>query len=326
MHQILINIPVPGFLQSLLGRELPIYSYGLMMVLGFLAAIQLAKYLAGRNGLDPEIFVNAGLLALVTGVAGARLSHVLENIHQYTDPSRSIWANFKDAINIRSGGLTYYGGFLLAFPSLVLYAISRKVPLRLGMDITAPCIVIGLAFGRIGCFLNGCCYGDHCDVPWLGVSYPYESIAYDVEYQENTLPKPPPRELLVDQAIGEPRLLSRAELKTPTLLQLAAAQRSQRLHPAQLYSSFTAFLIAAITLCYFTLPHAPGRGFALMLMLEGSTRFVLELLRVEPPVIGNFSLSMILGIGLAVLGVALWIAFGLLSRNPLAAPAQPAIL
>ena len=65
---------------------------------------------------------DAGLLALVTGVAGARLSHVLENIGYYTNPNRSLWANFFDAINIRSGGLTYYGGFLLAFPSLVLYA------------------------------------------------------------------------------------------------------------------------------------------------------------------------------------------------------------
>src|SRR5689334_18877037 len=62
------------------GLDLPIYSYGLMMVIGFLAAIQLAKYLATRSGLDPEIFINAGLLALVTGIIGARLSHVLENL------------------------------------------------------------------------------------------------------------------------------------------------------------------------------------------------------------------------------------------------------
>src|SRR5262245_13063356 len=124
--------------------NLPIYSYGLMMVIGFLCAIQLAKFLGKRYGIDPEIFVNAGLIALITGVLGARLSHVIENIGQYTTitPTRSAWDNFIDAINIRSGGLTYYGGFLLAFPSLVFYAIHKKVPLRLGMDIVAPCIVI----------------------------------------------------------------------------------------------------------------------------------------------------------------------------------------
>src|SRR4051794_18527931 len=117
------------------GLNIAIHGYGVMLVIGFLGAIQLAKFLARRNGLDPELFVNAGLLALITGVLGARLSHVIENIHSYTDPSRSIGANLWDAINISSGGLTYYGGFLLAFPSLVLYAKWKKIPLRLGMDI-----------------------------------------------------------------------------------------------------------------------------------------------------------------------------------------------
>ncbi|WP_428937210.1 prolipoprotein diacylglyceryl transferase [Fontivita pretiosa] len=249
MQPILFRLPV---------LNVPIYSYGLMMVIGFLAAIQLAKFLARRSGIDPEIFVNAGLIALIAGVVGARLSHVIENFHQYTDPSRSAWANFVDAINIRSGGLTYYGGFLLAFPILVLYAIKKKVPLKLGMDIVAPCLMIGLGFGRIGCFLNGCCYGDVCDLPWA-VTFPNNDLG--------------------------------------------------PVHPAQLYSAFTAFLIAGISYSFFTLRPAPGRVFALMLMLEGVTRFILELLRVEPPVLGPFSLSMLLGVGIALLGVVLWFVF-----------------
>src|SRR6185369_5062270 len=77
MLQELFRIPIPGF------GELPIFSYGLMLVIGFLAAIQLAKFLARRMGIDPEIFVNAGLIALVTGIIGARLSHILENTGQY---------------------------------------------------------------------------------------------------------------------------------------------------------------------------------------------------------------------------------------------------
>src|SRR3954466_10885098 len=88
MMQVLFRLPF---------IDLPIYGYGVMMVIGFLAGIQLAKFLARRNGIDPEIFVNAGLIALITGVIGARLSHVIENIHQYTDPNRSIWANLFDA-------------------------------------------------------------------------------------------------------------------------------------------------------------------------------------------------------------------------------------
>ena len=57
--------------------NIPVYGYGLMMVIGFLLALQLAKFLARRSGFDPEIFVNCGLIALVAGVLGARLSHVL---------------------------------------------------------------------------------------------------------------------------------------------------------------------------------------------------------------------------------------------------------
>jgi phosphatidylglycerol:prolipoprotein diacylglycerol transferase len=326
MHQILFRLPI---------FNLPIYSYGLMMVIGFLAAIQLAKFLARRSGLDPEFFINAGLIALIAGVVGARLSHVIENIHQYTDPHRSIWANFLDAINIRAGGLTYYGGFLLCFPALIFYAWKKKIPLRLGMDIVAPCIVIGLGFGRIGCFLNGCCYGAVCEAPWA-VQFPYHSIAYEDEFYENQV-MPPPQLIVPSDDGTRGRLVTPEEIHAgilaersesglpipvdPAAAQLASAEKTLPLHPAQLYSSFTAFLIAAIVLCYFTLPHIPGRAFALMMMLEGTTRFILELLRVEPPVIGNFSLSMILGIVVATLGLILWFAFAIGSQPRL----KPAI-
>lgn len=297
--------------------NIPIYSYGLMMVIGFLTAIQLARYLAGRCGLDGEQFVNAGLLALVTGIAGARLSHVLENIDQFTriTPTRGVLDNLYDAVNMRSGGLTYYGGFLLAFPSLVLFAIKKKIPLRLGMDIVAPCIVIGLGFGRIGCFLNGCCYGDQCDLPWA-VQFPYQSLAYQEEFYRGDITAP--RELLSPLADGDYRLLSRQEIpRGSELSRLESKQHSLPLHPAQLYSAFTAFFIAGIVLCFFTIPHAPGRGFAMMLFLEGTTRYILELLRVEPAVFGPFSLSMIIGLALAVLGIILWFVFG--TSSPLSA-------
>src|SRR4051812_46774612 len=152
------------------GTNISLHGYGLMLVIGFLLAVRLGKLLARRSGIDPEVYMNAGLLALVSGVIGARLSHVLENLGQYTNPGRSFGANFMDAVNVTSGGLTYYGGFLLAFPTLVAYAVWRRVPLRTGMDIIAPCLMIGLGIGRVGCFLNGCCYGEESSVPW-GVQF-----------------------------------------------------------------------------------------------------------------------------------------------------------
>jgi phosphatidylglycerol:prolipoprotein diacylglycerol transferase len=336
MLQELFRIPLPGSLP-----DIPIWSFGLMMVIGFLAALQLAKYLSRRAGLDPELFVNAGLIALVAGVVGARLSHVLENLGDYTDPNRSIGANLLDAINIRSGGLTYYGGFLLAFPILVWYALKHRIPVRVGMDIIAPCLMIGLAFGRIGCFLNGCCYGKECELPWA-VQFPYQSLPYQDQFAHGEVVPPP--ELLVPLENGRTRLVTRDELKQDAIMihrtkgttaplapgarSLAVGQRSLALHPAQLYSALTAFLIAGITLSYYTLPHAAGRAFALMMMLEGVTRFVLEMLRTEPPVWGTpLSISMWLGLGLVIGGIALWVAFGrfaTIATESESAPARPA--
>jgi phosphatidylglycerol:prolipoprotein diacylglycerol transferase len=217
---------------------------------------------------------------------------VIENWPTYTDPARSFAANFVDAINIRSGGLTFYGGLFLAFPACIAYAIYKKVPIRLGMDIIAPCVMVGLAIGRIGCFLNGCCYGAECDANFpLAVHYPPHSNAY------------------VDQ-------LARGEIT-------AAATSSLPVHPAQLYSTFTALLIAAILVCYFSLRPPWGRVMALMLMLEGTTRFLLEILRAEPPVtyfLGHgWSLSMLLGVLLAAAGAIMWFAF---SQRPQDFPAS----
>jgi phosphatidylglycerol---prolipoprotein diacylglyceryl transferase len=290
--------------------NLPVYGYGLMMVIGFLVAIEVAKKLAKQKGLDPEIFVNAALIALVTGVAGARLSHVLENIGDYTRSDRSFGANLFDAINIRSGGLTFYGGFLLAFPTLIIYAMKKKLPVKLGMDIIAPCLMVGLGFGRIGCFMNGCCYGPECSVPWA-VQFPYGSNAYVEQVDRHMISAPP--QLMVTQADGSARLMTPDEARSdPQLKEIAAANRALPVHPSELYSSFTAFLLACLLLAYFTMPHAPGRVFALMLMLEGASRFILEMVRVEPAVFGTaFSLSMWIGMMLAGLGLLLWIVFGL---------------
>src|SRR5581483_4718118 len=178
-----------------------------------------------------------------------RLSHVLENFSYYTNPHRSIGANLWDAINISSGGLTYYGGFLLAFPSLVFYAVRKKIPLRLGMDIIAPCLMIGLGFGRIGCFLNGCCYGaeipEGSHVPWA-VQFPYRSDPYIEQARDGKIAIPP--QLMRD---GVARSIDEIESdrtldpqQKAQLISVARSQHALPVHPAQLYSTFTAWLIA----------------------------------------------------------------------------------
>ncbi len=291
--------------------NIPVYGYGLMLVVGFLLASQLARYLAVRSAIDPEVFSTAVLIMLVAGVAGARISHILENLHLFT--SGTVKENLLNMINIRSGGLTYYGGFLLATPCAVLYGLSKKVPILRGMDIVAPCLMIGLGFGRIGCFLNGCCYGADCNLPWA-VSFPYYSNAYVDEFHDRKLDKPVPQSLLVPtrDGVGEKLMEPEWMVKDPLAKSDADSVGSNYLHPTQLYSSLTAFMLALLLFACYTMPHPPGRVFALMLILEGATRYLLELIRVEPTVFGPMSLSMVIGVALVVCGIGML----LLTRGP----------
>jgi phosphatidylglycerol:prolipoprotein diacylglycerol transferase len=299
----------------------PVYGYGLMLVIGFIAATQLAKYLAARCRIDGEIFVNAALLALLTGVIGARLSHILESIAantgEFANNGRNLGENLWAMLNLSSGGLTFYGGFLLATPVLILYALWKKVPLLRGMDIVAPCLMVGLAFGRIGCYANGCCYGEECSLSW-GAAFPYGSNAFVEQYERGEISVPAE---LTDAAHplanGLPRLLSKEEIrKNPELTRLASTLHARPVHPTELYSAFNSFLVAALLVAFFSLAPAPGRVFALMLVLEGVSRYTLEMIRVEPPVLGNLSFSMVLSVCFVIIGIIMWLLCGRLATHP----------
>ncbi len=157
MRQILIDLGK----WELFGADvaLRVYGYGLMMVLGFISAILLAQWRARRVGENPEVISLAGIIALVSGVLGARLAYVIENWDSQFARSPNL---LLDIFNITSGGLIYYGGLLLATAAVLVFFRLKRVPLRRYMDIVAPSLMVGLAFGRMGCLLNGCCFGAVC--------------------------------------------------------------------------------------------------------------------------------------------------------------------
>jgi phosphatidylglycerol:prolipoprotein diacylglycerol transferase len=199
-----------------------------------------------------------------------------------------------------------------------VYGAIKRLPLRLGMDIIAPCVMIGLGFGRIGCFLNGCCYGAECNVPWA-VHFPYHSNAYLDQYDNREIDVPSAlftvgkeghvRLMTVDEAKANPQSDALVREKKP------GVTASLPVHPSQLYSAFNAFLIAGVLVAFFTTQPAPGRVFALMMILKGLSRFVLEMIRAEPPVIGNLSFSMVISIPLFVGGIVMWYLVGKLDRS-----------
>jgi len=168
MQQIIVDFGTRTFF----GLTLPlrIYGYGLMLVLGFLTSIYVAQRLARRAGESPEHFARVGLLSLVGGIVGSRAAYIIQHWDaQFAHADSPLGA----VLNVSSGGLIYYGGVLLATAMVVGYLLWQRLPIRRYLDIVAVPIMIGLAFGRAGCLLNGCCYGATCDPNWsLAMRFP----------------------------------------------------------------------------------------------------------------------------------------------------------
>lgn len=192
MYPTLFKIPfLPDWLAD-------VKSYGVMIMIGFLSGIYLACRRAYRTQADPDIVLNLGFLSLVFGILGARMMFVLH----YWDTRFANQPNpFAAAFDIRTGGLEFWGGPLLVIPVGIIYLrYIAKVSSRWYCDIAAPTLAWGLAITRIGCFLNGCCWGSVCldphdtdrqvaAVPWA-VQFPYGSPAMNQQYKfgQMTLP------------------------------------------------------------------------------------------------------------------------------------------
>jgi phosphatidylglycerol:prolipoprotein diacylglycerol transferase len=142
---------------TLFGRT--IYWYGVMTAAGFLAAVAHWSRLARREGRDPGIGSELGLWVMVSGILGARVAYVLMFAQEFD-------GRLLEVVRIDKGGLVWYGGFLGAVAGIVLLArLKRESILTLG-DFVITGVPLGHAFGRMGCFLNGCCFGGTCHLPW----------------------------------------------------------------------------------------------------------------------------------------------------------------
>ena len=209
MNPFLFEIPIVGW---------TVKGYGLMLMIGFLLAVWLASRRAMKCKADPDIVLNVGFVALICGVLGARLWYYVQ-YYPTTFAHRSWLAYFDCA----GGGLTFYGGFLGGLGGILVYLLAKRVSLRLYLDIMAPSLVLGLAFGRIGCFLNGCCFGDVCAdreghkrVPWA-VTFPYGSPAHHFQWQR--LQTDLPKELVVVSEVGWGSVINREAVYDPPTTQ-----------------------------------------------------------------------------------------------------------
>lgn len=251
------------------GAGVPIRGYGVMLLLAAAAGTWLSIVRGRVIGIDADTMLALATEVFLWGLVGARLFYVIEYHQQFFGPGIGLGETLARIVNIAGGGLVVFGALPTAALAAWRFASRRGIPLLKLADCIAPGLLVGLAIGRIGCYLNGCCYGGPCDLPWAA------------RFPAGTAPA--------------------AEYPGP-------GGGSVPLHPAQLYAAIDAGLLALLAMAYTPLARRTGEVFALVLTLHPVSRILLEIIRVdEPPALGTpLSISQLVSLVLLALAAALW--------------------
>jgi phosphatidylglycerol:prolipoprotein diacylglycerol transferase len=275
MRQVLFEVP---------GVGIKIFGYGLMLFFAFIGSMNIAARRARREKIDPEIVFDLALYVFLGGLIGARGFYVLE---YWGDRVHGFWEIFE----IWKGGIVLYGSILGGTVAFFIYRAFRPFPLLPMLDVIAPALAFGIAIGRIGCFLNGCCYGDQCHLPWA-VEFPKHSPPWDAEVARNLIPPDAPHSL--------------------------------PLHPTQLYSTVDGLILFVLLSAYFPIRRRDGEVMALLMVTYPVTRFLIEHLRNDEGAwAAGMTISQLISVGIFAAGLIYWFA---LSRMPIGRYADTAKL
>ncbi len=260
---------------------LPLRGYGLMVLLGSVAGLAMAIHRGKQMGIHPDKILSLAFGMFLCGIVGARLFYVIEYWNtrfQFDDWQSTLLA----IIKFTEGGLVVYGALIGASVAFLVFTYRNKMPALALADLIAPSLLIGLAFGRIGCLLNGCCYGGETDLPW-GVTFPRESLPYMEQLESGRL-------------VGE-----NPPLDAATGLPLNLPPRSLPVHPTQIYSSIDAALLCWFLWSYYPFRRRDGEVTALMLTIHPISRFLLEIIRIDESAVFGTGLSISQNISILLL-------------------------
>ncbi len=163
---------------------LPIRGYGVMLLMSVLAGIALTLYRARKIGVDPEMLLSLATWLFIAGIVGARAFYIIEYWQKFQEPT--LLATLGAMVNLTQGGLVVYGSMLAGGAALVAFVYKYHLPGLALADLIAPGVVLGVGLGRLGCFLNGCCYGGISDLSWA-VRFPEGTPAYADQVQKGEL-------------------------------------------------------------------------------------------------------------------------------------------
>lgn len=300
-------------------------AYFTLLVVGFAVATFSAARTTRRWGLDREVMIDLGLHALIAGVLGGRLLHVIADgyffdyVNLCVDPAKVVWRVSRARCEAPGfggvwdaaagqchpaesdcfawaafwrGGLTYYGGFIVASIYAWWFLRRERFPFLKAADAAGFAVPLGLFFGRLGCFLGGCCFGSEHH-GWLGVQFPPGSAASEAQFRAGQLA----HEMMASLPV----------------------------HPTQLYEAFACLAVSAFGLFVVTpRKRFDGQVFLTFVLLYAVARFGVEVLRADDR--GGMwllSTSQLLSLAAAAAAAALWVVLARRARDALASPARP---
>ena len=288
MHPVLLRIPLPW------GGTFRIATYGFMIMCGFLASLFIARRRCARLGMNPDALLDVALATLIVGVVGARLFYV------FVEPQvfRSNWLEF---FRIDHGGLIFYGGIIGGAAGLLASAAWKGLPLRRTLDVIMGVTPLGHAFGRVGCFMNGCCYGKVTE-SWVGVQFPR----------------------VVDPVTGQVTGSAAYLAQLEQAIIPASAEHSLSLYPTQLFAVGYNLLIFLFLAWMLKRRWRNGEIAWLWGILYGTARFCNEFYRGDVPrVAGDMTVAQWVCIPVVAIGFTAFLWSRRKPYEPLADPWQP---
>lgn len=249
-----------------------IYSFGLMMGISFLLGNYLLAKEFKRKKLHPDLASNVTLIALVAGVSGSKLLYLIENWGFFVkDPFGMIFS---------PGGLTFYGGFILATSSIYVYSKKKNIRFMTIADSIAPALILAYGIARIGCHLAGDGdYGFPSTLPWA------------TDYSNGTYP---------------PSAAFRNFPEVTSLYPNGIVPDNTLCHPTPIYETIICSIFFLVLWKNKEKWNAEGQMFSAYLLLAGIERFSVEFFRLNPRLLAGLSEAQIISLILIALGALGW--------------------
>jgi len=174
-------------LGPMINRGLAVRGYGLCMLLAIVTGMGIVLWRCRRIGFPVDPIFTLAFCMVIAGVIGARLFYVIQKHDQFFGPDIPLTLSLQLAANMTGGGLVVYGSLFGASIAAFIFFWWSKLPVWKTADLMAPGMAIGLAIGRLGCLMNGCCWGGVCDAGLPAIQFPAGSSAWVQHLSEGAL-------------------------------------------------------------------------------------------------------------------------------------------